>query len=293
MTTEAWPLSAAATQLLADLREDGEPITTPQTISRLAVKELVLRGHIRILEVKKRRMRSSKVYVAIRDASSASHLPAPLYLLAAHLPPTSGAELSSVIKETAKRSPTLFSKDLKEACLDDLRRNGLVEDRVKKVLKVWTTTFPAPTERGRNGVSHAHHRIHQADSLPLLVKTDLHSAEQSARALGTLVLLSAGGLAAVALLGEQLRRAGRAVANVDFTGVDFDVIAATVDSLSDVIDSISGDIGSAIDSTFDAAIGAIDSGIDSGISDGGGGCSGGGDGGGGGGCGGGGCGGGS
>lgn len=270
MSTEAWPLSAAATQLLADLREDGPPTTTPQTLSRLAVKELVLRGHIRIVEVKKRRMRSTSVRVSIGQAGEAAHLPAPLYLLAAHLPPTHGAELSSVIKEVAKRSPTLFSKDLKEACIDDLRRHGLVEDRVKKVMKVWTTTFPAPTERGRNGVGHAHHRIHDAARLPLLVKTDPSAAEQSALALGALVLLAAGGLAAIATLGEKLRRSGRALSHIDVTGVDFNVIAACMDSLGDVLDSLGGDVGSAIDSTFDAAVGAIDSGIDAGISDGGG-----------------------
>lgn len=270
MSNEAWPLSAAATQLLADLQEDRGPVTTPQTISRLAVKELVLRGHIRILEVQKRRLRSTKVIVSIAPAAGAAQLPAPLALLAARLPLTSGDELSSVIKKTAKHYPTLFTKDLKEACVDDLRRHGLVEDRAKKVMKVWTTTFPAPTERGRNGIGHAHHRIHDAEQLPLLVKTDPGAAEQSALALGALVLLAAGGLAAIASLGDRLRRSGRAFAQADWDGVDFNVIAATVDALGDVIDSISGDIGSAIDSTLDAAVSAIDSGIDSGISDGGG-----------------------
>lgn len=270
MSSETWPLSAAATQLLADLQEDRGPTTTPQTISRLAVKELVLRGHIRILQVQKRRLRSTKVTVSIAPAAGAAQLPAPLDLLAARLPQTTGDELSSVIKKTAKHYPTLFSKDLKEACIEDLRRHGLVEDRVKKVMKVWTTTFPAPTDRGRNGIGHAQHHIHAAEHLPILVKTDPSAAEQSALALGALVLLAAGGLAAIASLGDRLRRSGRPFAQAEWDGVDFDVIAATVDALGDVIDSISGDIGSAIDSTLDAAVSAIDSGIDSGISDGGG-----------------------
>lgn len=297
MSTDDWPLSAAATQLLADLREDGAPLTPPQTISRLAVKELVLRGHIRILEVKKRKWRSTSVLVQVGPAASAAHLPAPLDLLAARLPQTSRDELSSVIKSAAKHHPTLFSKDLRDAALEDLRRHGLVEDRAKKVLKVWTTTFPAPTERGRNGIAHAQHRIHQAASLPVLEKdADRAAAVTAARSLGALVLLAPAGLIAATELSEwvreQMRRGGQALADVDVTGLDdaFDVLAACGDALGHVIDSLGGDIASAIDGSLDSAVSAIDSGIDSGISAGGGDGSSGGDGGSG--CGGGGCGGG-
>lgn len=291
MSTDAWPLSAATTQVLADLREDGAPSTSAQTISRLAVKELILRGHIRILEAKKRRMRSTKVIVAIAPTTASATLPAPLGLLLAHLPQTNGEDLSSVIKAVAKRHTTLFSTDLKEAAIADLRANGLVEDRVKKVMRVWTTTYPGPTERGRNGIAHARERIRQADDLRLLVHTDIDAAGRSARALGALVLLSAGGLAATAMIAQrlrdQLRRGDRSMPEVAVEGFDFDVLAACADALGDAIESLGGgDFADAIDSTFDAAVGAIDSGIDSGISDGGGdggsggdggGCGGGGD----------------
>lgn len=284
MNASPWPLSAAATQLLLDLRTDGAPSTSTQTISRVAVKELVLRGHLRIVGVRKRRLRSTVVTVACPGPSAASQLPAPLDLLALHLPASPGEELAKLVREGAKGNSSLYSKDLKAAGLAELRRHGLTEDRVKKTLGFWPTTFPAPTAAGIEAQARARQDVATASTLRDLARGDEATALRAARAVGVLILLVPGGLAVVASLASRWSLGGGGhSAEFDIDG--FDVLAACADGLGDALDQI-GDDASGFDGAFDAVASAVDSGIDSGVSDGGGdggsggdggGCGGGGD----------------
>ncbi len=278
VSASPWPLSAAATQLLLDLRTDGAPQTSTQTISRVAVKELVLRGHLRIVGVRKRRLRSTVVTVACPGPATASQLPAPLDLLALHLPATHGEELAKLVRAGAKSSASLYSKDLKAAGLAELRRQGLTEDRVKKSFGFWPTTFPAPTASGAEAAARARQDVATASTLADLARGDEATALRAARAVGVLILLVPGGLAVVASLAKRWQRGGSSrAADFDFDG--FDVLAACVDGLGDAVDQL-GDAGG-FEGAFDAVASAVDSGIDSGVSEGGGdGSSGGGDGGG-------------
>lgn len=289
MSTETWPLSAAATQLLIDLRTDGPGNTASQTISRLAVKELVVRGQLRILAVRKRRLRSTVVTVANNPHAVSRELPPPLYLLATSLPATDGDDLSKVIRKAAKAFPKLFSSELKASALEELTQSGLTEERYRKVLGFWPSSYQAPTPLGEQWAARARSDAAHVESLRPLLDADPNTAYSAARSLGALLLLAPSGLAiAVALASKWRDGLGQGLDAAVGAG-GFDVLESLGDSLGDLLSTI-GDLDfGGLDSAFDAIGSAVDSGIDSGVSDGGG-DGGGGDGGSG--CGGGGCGGG-
>lgn len=287
MSTETWPLSAAATQLLMDLRDDGPVATTAQTISRLTIKELVMRGDLQVVSMKKRMWRKTEVFVRTNPNGATLPLPAPLDLMVRYLPATSGDDLAKLIKKARKANATLFSKDLKDAALADLKARGLAEDRYRKVLGFWPSSFVAPTASGHQWAARARQDTAGAVSLPAIAERDPQLAFRTATALGALLLLAPGGLA-IAIGLSQKWREGLA------SGLDAAMVIdgdTWLDSLDDTLGNLIDVIGTGnFDGAFDAIADAVDSGIDSGVSDGGG--DGGSDGGGGGGCGGG-CGGGS
>ncbi|MBJ7471665.1 MAG: hypothetical protein JHD16_10205 [Solirubrobacteraceae bacterium] len=278
MTTSPWPLSAAATRLLVDLREDRAPSTTTKTISQLTVKELILRGHVRVLSVNKRRMRSTIVTVATAAPGSVGPLPPPLDVLARELPVTGSEELSKLIRKAAKGNSTLFSVELEKAALNELKARGLAENRVRKVLGFWPSTFVAPTAAGRELAARADADLTHAVNLRGLAEHDENAAMRAVQTLGVLILLAPAGLAVLGGLAQRWRRrGGRAAGELDLDG--FDVLAACAETLGDVMDSLGDDFGS-FDAAFDAVASSVDSGIDSSMSDGGGDGSSGGDGGG-------------
>lgn len=280
MSTETWPLSAAATQLLIDLREDGSPRTPAQTISRLAVKELVMRGDLRVVSMKKRMFRKVEVRVATNPSGPRSPIPAPLDLLVRHLPITQNEDLAKVIKKARQGSPSLFTSGLKDAALADLVHRGLAEHRQKKVMGFWPSSFVGPTPAGREWAARARQNTGGVITLPALAEQDLTAAVRTAAALGAILLLAPGGLSIAIKLSRRWReRASRGI-DAALTLDDIGWLDSIDDTLGSLLDSISsGDFDGAFDSIADA----VDAGIDSGVSDGGGdGSSSGGDGGGGG-----------
>lgn len=268
--TSAWPLSAAATALLCDLREGGPPQTSAATLSRLAVKELVLRGQLRVVAVKKRRLRRNIVTVATAPIGAAGPLAPPLDFLASRIPATSGEDLSALIKVATQRQPQAFAEELKQSALGDLRRRGLIEDRKKRVLGMFSTTYPAPTPLGQQWQQVGRQHLAAAQSLPDLAQQDRERATHTARSLGALVLLAPAALATVALLAVLGPSTSRTPsADVDLDDDSFDVLSACVAALGDVAEDLGGALDG-LDSAFDAVADAVDSAIDSGISDGGG-----------------------
>ncbi len=267
MSTGTWPLSAAATQILMDLRDDGAPQTTAQTISRLTIKELVMRGDIQVLSMKKRRLRKPEVRVQTNPNGATPPVPAPLDLMVRCLPASSGDDLAKLIKQARKGHTTLFSKDLQDAAIADLKRRGLAEDRYKKVLGFWPSSFVGPTASGREWAARARQDTAGVVTLPAIAEQDPRSALQMAAALGALLLLAPGGLA-IAIGLSQKWREGLGTGIEGALAVDAD---SWLEGLGDTLGNLTDLIASgAFDGTFDAIADAVDSGIDSGVSDGGG-----------------------
>lgn len=292
-----WPLSAAATQLLLGM--DAGSATDHRVIARLAVKELVLRGHLRIDEVKKRRWRSTVVRIS-RVPAAAATLPPPLETLGRAFGDPHQAELSAVIRLAVKRDTRLFTKRLKEESLAALEQQGLAEQRERRSLGLFRTRSWALTSLGRDAAQMARAGVERASALADGRTTGPADAEREAADLGLFVLLAPAGIgvASKIALRRRARRGGDggavAIDDVD-TGQGFHLFHGCDDAFGGLFDGLDAGldgIDAGLDSTFDSIDAAMDSvgssidaGIDSGVSDGGG--DGGGGDGGGGGCGGG------
>lgn len=310
---ETWPLSAAATQVLIDLRPDRAPLTSPQKVSRLAMKELVLRGALQITSIKPRKVRKTSLRISTGHLTGSATLPAPLGMLLRALPEADDTELSDVIRRAAKRDPKLFSTKLKDAAIAELVRLGLAEEQVLRVARFFRRTVVVPTKSGVLAAETANAAVKRAIALEVLAVRDVSAAAREADELGIFVLLGPSGLS----VAGKIARRRRGLSKGDGGDVNFDsafddstgghhgshgtVItdhagaAATNVSIIALIDQAFGDVIDSVDgafASFDAAFDSVDSSFDAGISDGGGDGGGGGGDGGGGGCGGG-CGGGS
>lgn len=139
-----WPLSAPATAVLRD------PGTAPQVLLRLALRELVVRGAVRVHRVERARHGPGTVRLAPGDVD-ASSLPVPLRLLATALLPHLTAEGTPA--RTAVRRAAGWRADLsprvREAARHELDAAGLLRQEHDRLLGVLPRTRWQLTPTGR------------------------------------------------------------------------------------------------------------------------------------------------
>lgn len=294
MDVRTWPLSAASTQLLLGMA--STQATDARVIARLAVKELVLRGHLRIDEVKKRRWRSTVVRIS-RVEGAAATLPPPLATLLQAFGTPHRAELAAVIRLAVKRDSRLFTKRLKDESLGALEQLGLAEQRQRRSLGLFRTTVFALTPAGLDAANVAQDAVARAVALAEGGAGDPAAAEREASDLGLFVLLAPSGIGTASKLAHRRRARSGSGVLVDgddagmLGGQGFRLLDSCDDAFGELFDALGAGadgIDAGLDGTFDSIDAAMDSvgssidaGIDSGVSDGGGGDGGGGDGGGG------------
>ena len=117
----AWPLSAPATALLDD------PRTAPGVLLRLALRELVVRGAVRVQLDRRQRRRPAGVLLAPGDVD-ATDLPAPLSWLGARLVAHLDAAGTPATKALQRASGwrTDLGAGVREAARRELRSAGLL-----------------------------------------------------------------------------------------------------------------------------------------------------------------------
>lgn len=222
----AWPLSAAATAVLRD------PQTPPPALLRLTLRELVVRGVVRVHVAPQRGRRAPVVRLAPGDADAAG-LPAPLRQLAGALAPHLSADGTPA--HAAVRKATGWRTDLgslvRQAARDELRTAGLLAEEHGKLLGVVPRTRWQPTPSGRAWA---------------------RSAADAAAAPITGALPAAGLLLA---LDQDLQRRLRDASG----GADVGSAGWASDDL-DHLDAVLGEAGPALDSAVDGGSGGGDGG---------------------------------
>jgi len=125
-----WPLSAPATALLRD------PGAAPHVLLRLALRELVVRGVVRVHAVEKHRWRPASVRLSPGVDNAA--LPPPLALLAEALLPRLSAEgtpaLAAVQRTSGWRAD--LATRVRDAARDELHTAGLLAQEQGRLLGV-------------------------------------------------------------------------------------------------------------------------------------------------------------
>lgn len=322
--TKTWPLSAAATQVLLDHERSSK--TTASVVGRLALKELVVRGAVRVTRIEAKKRRKTKVGISTTSLDTRS-FPTPLPLLRGALPETVDGDLAKAIQKAIKKDSQLFRERLRDEANRELVRRGLIEEHERHVLLIFPKRWVTLTKEGVLAAEAARAAVARAEALEVLAVRDVAGAAREAEELGIFVLLVPTGLGTVAKISKR-RRSGEGI-DLDLDlGTDDDdrapdgsssatgsshshsdhssgpdpvligagVVAAEFSILAAVDgafeEAFADDGFDAVTSfgDFDSAFASIDSSIDSSMSDGGGDGGSGGDGGGGG-CGGGGCGG--
>ena len=215
-----WPLSAPATALLRDLR------STPAVLLRLALRELVVRGVVRVHPVERHRLR--RPTVRLSPGTAAGALPPPLAVLAGALLPrltAEGTQAHTAVQRAAGWRGDLAPR-VRAAARDELRVAGLVvrQDRRLLGLVPWRRWEPTPSGRAWS-----------------------RSAADAAVA-GTAVLPATGLLL---VLDEELQRRLRDSAGAEVASVWGDV---------DGLDAVLGDAGPALDGAADGASSSGDGG---------------------------------
>lgn len=217
----AWPLSAPATALLRD------PRAPQHLLLRLALRELVVRGVVRVSALDRRRWRPSSVRLA-PGAVTAAGLPSPLALLAEALLPRLAAEgtdaLQAVQKAAGWRAD--LATRVRDGAREELRAAGLLAQTPGRLLGVIPRSRWTLTPSGRAWAGSA------ADS-----------------AVAAAAVLPATGLLLV--LDQELQRRLRDAAGVE-------VPAAWGDA--DGLDAVLGDAGPALDGAADGGSSSGDGG---------------------------------
>jgi len=215
-----WPLSAPATALLRD------PGTATHLLLRLALRELVVRGVVRVLAVEEHRWRPASVQLS--PGIDAAALPPPLALLAEALLPRLSAEgtpAHAAVQRASGWRADLATR-VRDAARDELRAAGLLAQEEGRLLGV------VPRRRWRLTPSgHAWGRS-TADA----------SAVASA-------VLPATGLLLV--LDQQVQRRLRDAAGVEVSAEWGD---------ADGLDAVLGDAGPALDGAADGGSSSGDGG---------------------------------
>lgn len=143
-----WPLSAAATALLR------APRTSAAEVLRLAMRELVVRDVLAVVDVRPHRLSRASVTVR-RGTADPAGLPEPLPGLAATLLPhvdAGHADVTRAIRKALGWRQDLLAR-LKRASLQQLANSGLLSPRRERLLGVvplrrWRPTATAVTGAG-------------------------------------------------------------------------------------------------------------------------------------------------
>ena len=212
----AWPLSAPATALLRDPRTDAS------LLLRLALRELVVRGVVRVSRLDERRWRSTAVELA-PGGTAPDALPPPLARLAEALLPRlrpQGIAAHAAVQKAAGWRADLATR-VRDAARDELRATGLLRPESQRLLGVVPRTRWTLTPSGRAWAGSA--------------------ADGTVAAAG---VLPATGLLLV--LDQELQRRLRDDAGVEVSSSWGD---------ADGLDAVLGDAGPALDSAADGGSG--------------------------------------
>lgn len=266
MNEPRWPLSAAAAQLLIDSSETAPAATTNASLAKLAIKELVLRGHLRVTAVKKRWLRQPVVTVATYGPTLvAADIPETPAFLARNIPKSAGEDLAALLRRARKGHPHLYSERLRSAVYGELQSHGLIEERYRKALGFWPSSFQALTVAGVEARERILADRNEAFGLSQRLRDDPAGVAAAITGLGVLVLLLSNGLALTAAVADRLTKttAGSAEA-IDAFDPGFNVLSAVLENLDQLVESASQFEG------LDEMIETISRALDSGTSDGGG-----------------------
>lgn len=244
---DGWPLSAAATTMLR------EPGLHPGAVLKLALRELVVRGVLRVGEVERRRYRSPRVSL-LPGVRPATGLPVPLSRLADTLLPhmtATGTDAIDAVQDALDGRRDLLVQ-LHTEVREELGARGLIASERYRVLGVIPRTRWVRTPAGEAWVA-----------VPHDLEVNRTAAGAALPAVGLLLALD-----------EEVIRALRGhggdgpvvVTGAGDTGSDRHIDDAT-------LDAVLGDVGAGLDGAVDAGAGG--GGSDGG--DGGGGGGGGGD----------------
>lgn len=212
-----WPLSAAATVLLR------APRTSSAEMLRLALRELVVRDVLRVVEVRSRRWSLPRVTVRRGDADPHG-LPVPLPALAAALllhVEAGGADAGKAVRKALGRRQDLLSR-LRRETLQHLADRGLLTVRRELMLGL------LPVRRRR------------------LTPTGVAWAGSLAAVPSTALVLPAVGV--LLALDRDVARELRG--RLDGAAVQWEV-----DADLDALDAVLGDVGAALDSAADGGSG--------------------------------------
>ena len=222
----AWPLSAPATALL------GEPGTAAGVLLRLALRELVVRGAVRVQLDRRQRRRPAGVLLA-PGGVDATGLPAPLSWLGTRLAPHLDAAGTPATKAVHRASGwrTDLAAGVREAARRELQSAGLLVAERTLLLGVVPRTRWRLTASGR-----------------------LWALSASGAAAGAAGVLPAAGL--LLALDLDLQRRLRQDAGAGGDGGEWGDLEA--------LDAVLGDAGPGLDSAADGASGGSGDGGDGG-----------------------------